>query len=348
MSSTSRSSRVGFGYGAFGAFHWGWGDFAEIILWNYIPDIYKKEDKKLTDQPFRKWTDAVKRHPQEFRELIHRFPDLRDPNDIPIDLLHFLAGDIGWTDDENRTEDKRRAALYNAWRLYLTKGSEQGYKIIGNFNNAEIEADGLWEVDCDGGTFTYTPPTTFQPMFDTTPLDAFDGMFDDFFTTGGETLLTLRFNGSAGVGDVLLVSVDEVKKTTFVYVDGVKTPDTDTILVDTVDYTVNIAAGTVTLVTPAGADEQYRVTQTVNIPLDYTTTEFGLWPLPVEPVDTRCRTNRVVLTITRIEDTESESPASLSDIVAALEEYKPAHVIFHEIHEEATVPVSFVPTVVVA
>lgn len=329
---TSRSNRVGFGFDSFGSFKWGWGDWSEVILWNYMPAIYRSTDAARDNQELRSWIDAIKPTFQELRERIEFFTDLRDPLSIPESLIEYLAADFGLVDDKSNVEDRRRAILFSVFQLYLSKGTEEGYRIIGAFTNVNATVEGLWEVPCGSGTLQTAGPASFTLRYDEVPVDEYEGMFDDFFTLGGETLFTLRFNTGT---ELELLTVTEVKNIT-----------TDSVLALGVDYTVDLALGTVTLLSPALAGEQYRVTQTINIPADvYVTDEFALWPLPVEVADDVCRTNRLILNLSRIEGAVSEIPASLDEIIAKIEAFKPAHVLFDRVNYDITIPVSFAPTV---
>lgn len=331
MPNTSKKNRIGWGFGSFGNFRWGWGDFAEIFLWNYLPEVYKTETAKRTAQELRKWTDGIKPLIQELRERIEFFPDLRDPSSAPENLLPFLANDVGFVDNQGRTEDKRRAAIFNAWLLYLTKGTEQGYKIIGSLNNVDVDVAGLWEMPCGSGVFFSAGPSMFTPLFDEVPLDQYDGMFDDFFLSGGN-LLALRFTA---VTEVVLLEVTEVKDLT----DNV-------ILVLGVDYSVDLSNGTISLLVGQTLGDQIRVTYNVSIPLDIVfLTETDLWPIRVESSEDLCRTNRIVLDMTRIDGAESEVPAGTTDILREIEEFKPAHVVIDSVSYTVNMPVSFVFTV---
>jgi len=314
MSSTTKQSRIGFGFGAFGSFKWGWGDFAEVFLWNYLPEIYKIETAKRPNQELRLWVDGIKPTIQELREKIYSFPDIRDPNSVQENLLPFLANEVGYVDDRGRTEDKRRAAIFNAWLLYLTKGTEQGYRIVGNSSNVDVTVTGLWENPCASGTYQAAGPAGWTPRFDEIPLDEHEGMFDDFFLSGGN-LLALRFDSTTT--GVMLLEVTEVKDLT----DNV-------VLVLGVDYSVDLTNGTISLLVGQTVGDQIRVTYDVNIPLDTEVPdETGLWPLQLAQTDEVCRTNRIALNMTRIPGAQSEVPAGTTEILRAIEEFKPAHVV---------------------
>jgi len=329
---TSKSNRVGFGFDAFGGFKWGWGDWSEVMLWNFLPRIYRQTDASRTNQELRGWIDSIKSTLQDHREAIEFFSDLRDPLSIKESLIEVLAADFGLVDDKSNVEERRRAILFNVFQLYLNKGTEEGYRIIGAFTNVDATVQGLWENPCASGTTQTAGPSSFTLRYDEVPIDEFDGMFDDFFTVGGETLLTLRFNAAT---EVSLISIDEVKNIT-----------TETVLSLGPDYSEDLVAGTVTLAVPASASEQYRVLMTVNIPADvYVTDEFALWPLPVEDADDICRTNRLILNLSRIPGAVSEIPASLDEIIAKIEEFKPAHVVFDRVDYDVEIPVSMSPVV---
>jgi hypothetical protein len=157
-------------------------------------------------------------------------------------------------------------------------------------------------------------------------------MFDDFFLSGGN-VLALRFDSTTT--DVILLEVTEVKDMT-----------ANTVLVLGVDYTVDLVNGTVSLIVAQPVGNQIRVTYNVRIPLDTTVTdEKGLWPIPVDPVGDSCRTNRITLELTRIEDAESEVPAGTSKIIEAIEEFKPAHVVIDSVDYTINMPVDAQPSV---
>lgn len=325
--STSRASRVGFGVGDFGHFRFGWGDYAEIVLWHYVPEIYRTTDADRPDQEFRKWTDALKIPLQDLRQKLETFPLLRSPDDIQAELLEFLANDVGYVDDEGRIDEKRRSAILGAFLLYLNKGTEKGYTIIGRLYNVDVLAIPQWESPCGSGVLSTTGQTQFQPLYDQIPADIFENFFDDFFTVGGEIVLGLRMNSST---EPELISIDGVRNIT----DGLD-------LVAGVDYISDIVGGTVTLAAAAVAGKQLRVRQSVNVNCDIIESdEYSLWPIPMEagPEDV-CRTAILDLELTRIEGAESEIPASLNETMGKIVQYRPIHVAFNKIKISAVIPV---------
>lgn len=201
-----RASRVGFGTGPFGDFRFGWGDWAEIVLVHYMPTMYMEADAKDPKQPLRRWLNGIKPVFQELREALEFLPTVRDPAACPIAVLPFLANDVGYVDDPSQAEDRRRSAVFDAWQLYLNKGTAKGYAIIGAFNNVLVTVEGLYEDPCGSEVLTESPPALFQLHFDDIPADVFSRMFDDFVTDGGETALPLRFNSVTALGTVQFAS----------------------------------------------------------------------------------------------------------------------------------------------
>lgn len=329
---TTKSNRVGWGNGAFGSRPWGWGDWAEVMLWNFLPVINRQADAQRHYQELRSWVDALKPSAQLLREKVEFFFDIRDPLDAPESLLSLLANDFGLVDDKSNVEERRRAAIFSAFQIYLNKGTELGYRIVGAFTNVDVAVEGLWENPCESENYQAAGPTRFTPQYDVVPADVYEDMFDDFFPAAGSVSLTLRFNSAS---EVELLAVTEVRELVG-----------DTVLTTPADYTVSLPTGVVTLTASAAAGQQYRVTMDVNIPTDLDITdEFALWPAPVEAADGVCRTNRLVVTLTRVPGAVSEVPASLSEVLAKLTTFKPAHVVFHQVNYIVDVPVSFAPTV---
>lgn len=188
---TTRSSRVGFGRGQFGEFNFGFGDWAEILLWNYLPEIYRVKDAERPNHELRGFIDSIKPPFQELREKIEVFLDLRDPSRVPLQLLPFLANDVGLVDDPGQVESRRRSAVFDAFLLFLNKGTAKGYTIIGAFNNVQVAVEPLWEGPCDSLNFGTAPPNMFVLSFDDVSADIF-----------GESVNVKNYRGNQTVAQI--------------------------------------------------------------------------------------------------------------------------------------------------
>jgi len=200
---------AGWGHTAYGSGRFGWTDWGELIAWQALPEIYRRQDASQTHHPLRAIVDAFKVHIEDMRLSISQIPNLKDPYAIPIDLLDYLGYDIDQVTDENKSERLRRSAVGNAPRLYLTKGTDRGYTAIAGMEGYTIEVVPQWQAPCGSNILQDDPPSIWIPRFDTFTPDSTD-IFDDFIPSIGSTLLTLRFNAST---DVSLVSVTDVSTT---------------------------------------------------------------------------------------------------------------------------------------
>lgn len=202
---TTRSSRVGFGRGSFGSFRFGIGDWPETIFWNYLPEIYKVKDSERPKHELRGFIDSIKPPFQDLRESIESFLDLRDPARVPIRLLPFLANDVGLVDDPGQVESRRRSAVFDAFLLFLNKGTEKGYTIIGAFNNVVVAVETLWEGPADSGNFGSAPPNMFILSFDDVPADFFGEKVNAKTYRGNRSVAQLNSIGPAS-GDAYVLT----------------------------------------------------------------------------------------------------------------------------------------------
>lgn len=163
---------------------YGYGDWAEEVLWRILPEWTRSEDGIGSDvpEPLRGFIDAIK---PLFNELLRKwriFPTLWDANLCPLPQLPKLAATIGVELDPTKSELLQRAEVLNAPQLFLHKGTDLGYQILAAFEDLLIEITPLWADDCGPGAALSTAgPVLFEPHFDDVPMDAMplDVTFDE-------------------------------------------------------------------------------------------------------------------------------------------------------------------------
>lgn len=162
----------------------GLGDWAEEVTWQAIPEFYRSEDGRegVVSDPLRGIIDAIKPLLNELLGKWRDFPNLWNANKIPIELLPKLAYDIGLEIDQTKPEAQQRSEVLNAPLMYVTKGTDTGYRILAIFESLTVQIIPLWAESCEpGAALTEEAPTEFVPKFDDTPADLIpcDLVFDD-------------------------------------------------------------------------------------------------------------------------------------------------------------------------
>lgn len=167
----------------------GLGDWAEASLWFVIPDWYRDEDgsEGVVPAPLRGFIDAIK---PLFNELLRKWrqvPDIWNALKCPEDLLPQLAYNFGITLDVTKDVSRQRSEILNAFQLFVTKGTAQGYSILAGFEDLIAEAIPLWEIN---SALTGDSPAVFEPYFDEIPMDAIplDSEYDDIYAIWPYTL----------------------------------------------------------------------------------------------------------------------------------------------------------------
>ena len=171
----------------------GYGDWAEEVLWRILPEFYRTDDGTQGDvqEPLRGFIDAMK---PLFNELITKwriFPSLWDANACPLPQLPKLASTIGIVLDDSKSEQLQRSETLNAPQLFLHKGTDLGYSILAAFEDLLVEITPLWSDECGpGATLSPTPVTVFEPHLDEIALDALplDLVYDDPYALWPYTL----------------------------------------------------------------------------------------------------------------------------------------------------------------
>lgn len=154
---------------------YGYGDWAEEVLWRILPEFYRAEDgtQGNVPEPLRGFIDAMK---PLFNELLTKwrvFPALWDANACPLPQLPKLASTLGITLDTTKSERLQRSETLNAPQLFLHKGTDLGYSILAAFEDLLVQITPLWTDECGpGGTLGPAPATVFEPHLDEIPLDA--------------------------------------------------------------------------------------------------------------------------------------------------------------------------------
>ena len=176
-------SRIGFGLLPFGAGPFGFGDYGKLTIWDVIPDFYKSADLEDPNLPLRNFVDAIIASVNELRLSVEHFDDLRDVDNIDIEFLDRLSNDIDWETNQNSTDAFRRSTTHLAPRFYLLKGTDDGYRVAGEYIGFSIIVEQINEDPCESENLTTQEPTSWVPLFDVLPIDTvpLDSVFGDFY-----------------------------------------------------------------------------------------------------------------------------------------------------------------------
>jgi len=175
---------------------YGYGDWAEEVLWRILPEWVRSEDGQgsTVPEPMRGVIDAIK---PLFNELLRKwriFPSLWDANACPLPQLPKLALTLGIELDPSKSERLQRTEVINAPQMFLHKGTDLGYSILAAFEDLLVEVIPLWAEDCGpGAPLSTNQPTVFEPHLDDVPLDAMplDLTFDDQYAAWPYTLYSI-------------------------------------------------------------------------------------------------------------------------------------------------------------
>ena len=146
-------SSIGWGHNPFGDHQFGFGDWAEEMIWKSIPEVYRDCDEagptgSAVDQPFRKFQNALKPSYQDLRIKWHQFTSLWDAIRVPLDQLPQLAYNVGITVDPTKPAGLQRSSVLNASQLWVNKGTDKGYEITAAFEGLLVTITPLWAETC--------------------------------------------------------------------------------------------------------------------------------------------------------------------------------------------------------
>jgi len=146
-------SSIGFGHNPFGHHQYGFGDWAEEMLWKNLPEVYRDCDDagpagSEVDQPLRKFQNALKPSYQDLRIKWHLFPFLWDAIKVPLDQLAQLGYNVGINVDPTKSEGLQRSSVLNASQLWLNKGTDKGYELTAAFEGLLVTVTPLWAQTC--------------------------------------------------------------------------------------------------------------------------------------------------------------------------------------------------------
>jgi hypothetical protein len=171
------SSSIGFGHNPFGNHQFGFGDWAEEMLWQNMPEVYRDCDEvgptgSAVQQPLRKFQSALKASYQDIRIKWHQFPNLWDAISVPLDQLPQLGYNVGITVDPTKSEGLQRSSVLNASQLWINKGTDKGYELTAAFEGLLVTITPLWAKTCGPSSHELGTIGTVPASFDlsTTPL----------------------------------------------------------------------------------------------------------------------------------------------------------------------------------
>lgn len=164
-------SSIGFGWQPFGNHQFGFGDWAEEMLWKNIPQFYKDCDEdgptgSTVSNPLRKFQNALKPSYQEIRIRWHQFPYLWDAIKVPISQLPQLAYNVGIEVDPTKSESLQRSSVLNASQLWINKGTDKGYQLTAAFEGLLVIVTPLWTISCGPSSLTLGTIGTTAGEFD--------------------------------------------------------------------------------------------------------------------------------------------------------------------------------------
>lgn len=164
-------SSIGFGHNPFGGSEFGYGDWAEEMLWKNIPEFYRIDDASgppgsLVQKPLRNFINAIKPFFQELRDKWGKFTTLWDAGRVPLSNLPQLAYNVGITVDPTKSEGLQRSSVLNASQLWINKGTDKGYQITAAFEGLLVDITPLWGSTCAEANqtlgITGPAPTSFD------------------------------------------------------------------------------------------------------------------------------------------------------------------------------------------
>lgn len=189
----------GFGVDLFGQHQFGHADVGLDLLINNVPDIYKELDLE-NNNLLRRFLLALRDELNvNVIPFITKFPLLRDPRFVRLDLLDFLAADFGIKTDEEEVEQFRRSEVLNLYQWLIRKGEDKGYKIKGGIRGYTIEVVALDRINCGLNTsLVDRDEERFVRLFDDIPADKVpldNILVDDLDAWPNKTLMIRLQNG---------------------------------------------------------------------------------------------------------------------------------------------------------
>jgi len=147
------ASSIGWGHNPYGKHQFGFGDWAEEMLWKNMPEVYKDCDEagpagSAVDTPLRKFQNALKASYQNIRIKWHQFPFLWDAIRVPLDQLAQLGYNVGIDVDPTKPEGLQRSSVLNASQLWVNKGTDKGYELTAAFEGLLVTITPLWAETC--------------------------------------------------------------------------------------------------------------------------------------------------------------------------------------------------------
>lgn len=170
-------SSIGFGHNPWGHHQYGFGDWAEEMLWKNMPEVYKDCDEAgpagtTVQTPLRKFQNALKASYQDIRVKWEQFPSLWDAIEVPLAQLPQLGYNVGIDVDSTKPETLQRSSVLNASQLWVNKGTDKGYELTAAFEGLLVTISPLWAETCGPSNYVLGTIGTAAASFDlsTTPL----------------------------------------------------------------------------------------------------------------------------------------------------------------------------------
>ena len=195
-------SSIGFGHNPFGDHQFGVGDWAEEILWRNMPEFYHECDESgppgsVFEFPLRHFIDSVKPLLQELRNKWGQFPDLWDANTVPLAQLPQLGYNVGITVDPTKPEGLQRSSVLNASQLWITKGTDRGYRITAAFEGLLVVITPLWAESC-------APASQLLGLAGSTPVSIDLATAPEIFHPVGPGTVLIELTTSRGVDETIV------------------------------------------------------------------------------------------------------------------------------------------------
>lgn len=175
---------TGFGFFPFGHAPFGTVNWSKEVF-TLVPNEIQIEDDAEGGY-LQLFVDSISPSFNDLLDKASKFPDLADPDNIPIELLPFLAETYSIELEQILSNRAQRGFVRNAVQWMALKGTEQGYKIRGNVSGFDVQVAPLYRLSSSvpslvgigaefeippGSGKLYTNIAPSLPLYDETPAD---------------------------------------------------------------------------------------------------------------------------------------------------------------------------------